>query len=245
MTLISKRVAVVGGVIILYGTVLYLIYRNFPELDADEKQHFKYPRNLDDAKVLGRVLSKYKDEHYYTVLIGVGAIYIVLQSFAIPGSIFLTILSGYLFPFFTALTLVCCCSAGGAAVCYCLSFLVGRKLVATYFPERVAQWQKEIQKHQENLFNYMVVLRVTPVLPNWFINIASPVIGVSITPFFWGTFFGVAPPSMLFIQAGTTLQEMVNANVMWSWKSIIMIIGTTIIAILPVLYRKYTKPKTD
>ena len=50
---------------------------------------------------------------------------------------------------------------------------------------------------------------------------------------------------MLFIQAGTTLQEMVNANMMWSWKSIIMIIGTTIIAILPVLYRKYSKPKTE
>lgn len=30
-----------------------------------------------------------------------------LQSFAIPGSIFLTILSGYLFPFPIALTLVC------------------------------------------------------------------------------------------------------------------------------------------
>lgn len=30
-----------------------------------------------------------------------------LQSFAIPGSIFLTILSGYLFPFPVALALVC------------------------------------------------------------------------------------------------------------------------------------------
>uniref|UniRef100_A0AC34G1Y5 Transmembrane protein 41A n=1 Tax=Panagrolaimus sp. ES5 TaxID=591445 RepID=A0AC34G1Y5_9BILA len=210
MPLVSKRVLVVGTVITLYATVLFTIYRNFPELDADEKQHIKYPRNLDDAKALGKVLSKYKDEHYYTVLIGVGA-----------------------------------CSASGAAVCYCLSYLVGRKLVASYFPERVEQWQKEVQKHQENLFNYMVVLRVTPVLPNWFINIAAPVIDVSLAPFFWGTFFGVAPPSMLFIQAGTTLQEMVNANMMWSWKSIIMIIGTTIIAILPVLYRKYSKPKTD
>uniref|UniRef100_A0A7E4USF5 Transmembrane protein 41B n=1 Tax=Panagrellus redivivus TaxID=6233 RepID=A0A7E4USF5_PANRE len=246
MPLISKRVLVVGSVILLYGAVLYSIYTNFPELDADEKQHFKYPRNLDDAKALGKVLSKYKDQHFYTVLVGVAAIYIVLQSFAIPGSIFLTILSGYLFPFPVALGLVCTCSALGAAVCYCLSYLVGRTLVTTYFPERVAQWQTEIQKHRENLFNYIIVLRITPVLPNWFINIASPVIDVSLTPFFWGTLVGVAPPSMLFIQAGTTLQEMVNANVMWSWTSIITIIVSAIVSLLPVVYRKYAnKAKSE
>ncbi|KAE9553444.1 hypothetical protein FO519_003357 [Halicephalobus sp. NKZ332] len=231
--LVSKRVLIVGSVVLLYGSVLYIIYQNFPELEESERPHLKFPRNLEDAKALGKVLSKYKDQHFYTVFSGIAAVYIVLQSFAIPGSIFLTILSGYLFPFFMALGLVCTCSACGAAVCYCLSYLVGRKLVASYFPERVSGWQQEIQKHRENLFNYIVVLRITPVLPNWFINIASPVIDVSIVPFFWGTFVGVAPPSMLFIQAGTTLQEMVNANIMWSWRNVIMIIVSTIVFLLP------------
>ena len=37
----------------------------------------------------------------------------------------------------------------------------------TFFPQKV-------DKHRNDIFNYMIFLRVTPFLPNWFINIASP-----------------------------------------------------------------------
>ena len=37
---------------------------------------------------------------------------------------------------------------------------------------------------------YIIFLRITPFLPNWFINVASPVIGVRLAPFYWGTFLG-------------------------------------------------------
>jgi hypothetical protein len=99
--------------------------------------------------------------------------------------------------------------------------MLGRKLVMKYLPERVNQWQMQVRicpprnwrsfsaqrylpgfhcndcaiqvaKHRENLLNYIIFLRVTPFLPNWFINIASPVIDVPLAPFFWGTFIGEA-----------------------------------------------------
>lgn len=38
-----------------------------------EKVHMKLPRNIEDAKRLGAVLYRYKDNHYYTVL---GAIFV-------------------------------------------------------------------------------------------------------------------------------------------------------------------------
>lgn len=47
-----------------------------------------------------------------------------------------------------------------------------------------------MEKHKDDIFNYMVFLRVTPFLPNWFINIAAPVINVPIWPFWLGTFLG-------------------------------------------------------
>uniref|UniRef100_A0A914CVI4 Transmembrane protein 41B n=1 Tax=Acrobeloides nanus TaxID=290746 RepID=A0A914CVI4_9BILA len=208
-------------------------------MKPSEKQHFKYPRSIDDAKKLGKVLSRYKEQHFYTVLSGITAVYIMLQSFAIPGSIFLTILSGYLFPFSIALTLVCVCSACGAAVCYYLSYLVGRKLVMKYFPDRISKWQNEVQKQRENLLNYIIFLRVTPILPNWFINIASPVIDVPIKPFFFGTLLGVAPPSFLFIQAGTTLQMMTDANAVWSWSSVAILAFFALLSLAPVFYKRY------
>ncbi|CAJ0963299.1 unnamed protein product, partial [Mesorhabditis belari] len=225
----------------IFGTficLLGIVYYNFPKLDEEDREHFKYPRNLDDAKQLGRVLSHYKDQHYYLVMCGIVVVYVMLQSFAIPGSIFLSILSGYLFPFFIALILVCSCSAIGATVCYLLSFLLGRRLVLHYFPDRVVSWQLEIEKHKEHLFNYIVFLRVTPLLPNWFINIASPVLNVPATPFFWGTFLGVAPPSFLFIQAGATLETMTHTNVAWyEHKIMVAVVYLKSSRLVPLLHR--------
>ncbi|RXG70809.1 Transmembrane protein 41B [Armadillidium vulgare] len=119
----------------------------------------KLPSHIEDAKNIGRVLSS-------------------LQTFAIPGSIFLSILSGFLFRWEVALFLICVCSATGATFCYLLFYLVGRPLVTKYFPTRIKQWQGKIDKHKDNLLFYVIFLRITPFLPNWFINISSPVLNV-------------------------------------------------------------------
>ena len=48
----------------------------------------------------------------------------------------------------------------------------------------------QVQKHKDDLLSYIIFLRITPFLPNWFINISSPVIDVPLLPFFVGTFVG-------------------------------------------------------
>ena len=40
------------------------------------------------------------------------------------------------------------------------------------------------------MLNYIIFLRITPILPNWLINISSPILGVNIVHFFVGTFLG-------------------------------------------------------
>ena len=36
------------------------------------------------------------------------------------------------------------CSAIGASFCYLLSYLVGRKIVKKYIPERAAEWKEKV-----------------------------------------------------------------------------------------------------
>ncbi|XP_077568843.1 transmembrane protein 41B isoform X1 [Stigmatopora nigra] len=194
------------------ASVMYLVYRNFPELQDDEMEKIKIPKDMDDAKALGTVLSKYKDTYYSQVLVAYFATYIFLQTFAIPGSIFLSILSGYLYPFPLALFLVCLCSGLGASFCYLLSYLVGRPVVYKYLTEKAQKWSQQVDKHRDHLINYIIFLRITPFLPNWFINITSPVINVPLGVFFVGTFLGVAPPSFVAINAGTTLYKLTTAE---------------------------------
>ena len=56
---------------------------------------------------------RYKDKYYPEVITGFFCTYLFLQTFAIPGSIFLSIVSGFLFKFPVALFAVCFCSATG------------------------------------------------------------------------------------------------------------------------------------
>ncbi|VDI14613.1 Hypothetical predicted protein [Mytilus galloprovincialis] len=237
---------VILGLIFLTSIVaLGIVYLNFPKVEESEKQHIKLPRDIEDAKRLGNVLSIYKDKFYIQVLGAYFVTYIFLQSFAIPGSIFLSILSGFLFPFPLALFLVCLCSGLGASFCYSLSYLVGKQLVMKYIPQRVTEWQSHVDKHREHLLNYIIFLRITPFLPNWFINITSPVINVPIVPFFVGTFLGVIPPTFIAIQAGTTLHQLTSSSDMLSWTSIGMLALFAVISLLPVVFKKKIQEKLD
>ena len=205
----------------------------------------KLPKNLDDAKELGRVISNYKDDYFIQVIVAFVLTYIFLQSFAIPGSIFLSILSGFLFPFPLALFLVCLCSATGASFCYLLSSVIGKKVVKRFFPERINKWKKQVENHEKDLLSYIMFLRITPFLPNWFINIASPVLNVSLMPFFVGTFVGVAPPSFGFISAGVELYELTTTGDAFSLKSILIVIGSAIVSLLPVFFRRKIRQKIE
>ena len=48
----------------------------------------------------------------------------------------------------------------------------------------------QVDKQRDNLLFYIIFLRITPFLPNWFINITSPIINVTLWPFWLGTFIG-------------------------------------------------------
>ncbi|XP_047218341.1 transmembrane protein 41B [Girardinichthys multiradiatus] len=227
------------------ASVMYLVYKNFPELPDDEMEKIKIPRDMDDAKALGTVLSKYKDTYYTQVLVAYFATYVFLQTFAIPGSIFLSILSGYLYPFPLALFLVCLCSGLGASFCFMLSYLVGRPVVYKYLTERVQKWSQQVDKHRDHLINYIIFLRITPFLPNWFINITSPIINVPLGVFFVGTFLGVAPPSFVAINAGTTLYKLTTAGEAVSWNSLAVLGVLAVLSILPVCFQKKLQQKLE
>jgi len=221
------------------------VYYSFPQMDPSEASLIKFPRDIEDAKKLGEVLSRYKEKYYLEVLGGFFCTYLFLQTFAIPGSIFLSIVSGFLFRFPVALFAVCFCSATGASFCYLLSYLIGRRLVHKYLPERAASWSAKVDSQRGNLLSYIIFLRITPFLPNWFINIVSPVIGVPLLPFWIGSFFGVAPPSFVFIQAGTTLEQLTSSSDAITVESVSLLVIFALLSLLPILLKSRLKAKFE
>jgi len=241
-----KARTAIGLLVLIFAVslaALTAVYFSFPTLDKSEAEHIKFPKDIDDAKQLGLVLSRYKDKFYPEVLGGVFVTYLFLQTFAIPGSIFLSIVSGYLFRFPVALLLICFCSATGASFCYLLSYLAGKPLVHKYLPERAADWSRKVDGQKSNIFSYIVFLRITPFLPNWFINIVSPVIGVRLPPFWLGTFVGVAPPSFIAIQAGSTLQQLTSSLDAFNFQNVALLVLFAFLSILPVFLKNRLKEK--
>uniref|UniRef100_T1GSW7 VTT domain-containing protein n=1 Tax=Megaselia scalaris TaxID=36166 RepID=T1GSW7_MEGSC len=168
-----------------------------------------------------------------------------LQTFAIPGSLFLSILLGFLYKFPVALSLICFSSAFGASLCYLLASVVGRPLILHYCSSRTTTLTNYVNKHKDSLFNLMLFLRITPILPNWLINLCAPVVGVPLYPFVLGTFFGVAPPSVLAIQAGKTLQTMTTASGTFSWTNVAILSASAALAIVPIFFKNKVKNKLE
>ncbi|XP_040567439.1 transmembrane protein 41 homolog [Lepeophtheirus salmonis] len=239
----STKVALTSLILIFltYIGVLIAVYLNLPDINDKEAIHIKFPSNIEEAKSLGMVLSQYSVQYYLQVLIGVTITYLFLQTFAIPGSIFLSIVAGFLFPFYTALIMVCFCSATGALCCYLLSHVIGKCLIQKYIPAKVHDLAREVEKHRDNMFIYILFLRITPLVPNWLINITSPILEVDVIPFWFGTFFGVAPPSIVAIKAGKTLQEMTSTADAFSYQSIILLFLISLLCLLPIGMKKLVR----
>ena len=66
-----------------------------------------------------------------------------------------------------------------------------------------------VSANRSNLFWYMLFLRLTPLIPNWFVNLASPLVGIPYLYFLFASMFGMMPMNFILIQ---TLQSFVKGE---------------------------------
>lgn len=161
---------------------------------------------IGTVRSLWSCTNQYKEEHPVFVLLSFCIVYITLQTFAIPGPIVLSILSGAMYPFLKAQILVAFCATTGASCCFILSYLFGKDLFQRLCPSMIDRFEQkvrgvqsvlssthhttQIKQNQDNLLYYLLFLRITPLLPNWFVNIACPLVGVKFRYFFIATLIG-------------------------------------------------------
>ena len=74
-------------------------------------------------------------------------------------------------------------STVGACACYCLARVAGRSVVHALWPQRLHSFAAEVRRRKQHLLNYIVFLRVTPILPNTFVNVASPIVDMPLSTF--------------------------------------------------------------
>ncbi|CAA3029944.1 uncharacterized membrane protein At4g09580-like [Olea europaea var. sylvestris] len=160
-----------------------------------------------------------------------------MQTFMIPGTIFMSLLAGPLFGV-KGTFLVVFNATAGASCCYFLSKLIGKPIVTWLWPERLRYFQAEIAKRREKLINYMLFLKVTPTLPNLFINLASPIVDIPFHIFFLATVIGLIPASYITVRAGLALGDLKSFKDLYDVKTLVLLFLIGSLLLVPTLLKR-------
>ncbi|XP_011028159.1 PREDICTED: uncharacterized membrane protein At4g09580-like [Populus euphratica] len=221
---------VLGFVLCLLG-----VYLTMP---ASDYSFLKLPRTLEDLQILRDHLETYTIDYTAQVLVGYCVVYIFMQTFMIPGTVFMSLLAGALFGVLKGVALVVFTATAGASSCYFLSKLIGRPLVFSLWPDKLSFFQEQVARRRGGLLNYMLFLRLTPTLPNTFINVASPIVDVPYHIFFLATLIGLIPAAYVTVKAGIALGELQSIGDLYDFNSIATLFLIGIISITPTLMSK-------
>lgn len=200
-------IAATSWLIILTTTLL-------PNSSASQniKDTLKFPGNLEELKLIASSLIKFQLNHPMYVHTLFFSSYLYKQTFAIPGSVFLNLLSGALYGPLKG-TIVCSLlTASGATMCYFLSLISGTEVIMRLWPDKLTQLRSKVDQNKQRLPFFLLSLRLVPVTPNWFINVTSPVLGIPITVFALTAFLGLLPYNYVCVKAGSVLSQLNSVN---------------------------------
>mmetsp|Transcript_27198 Transcript_27198/g.71660 ORF Transcript_27198/g.71660 Transcript_27198/m.71660 type:complete len:308 (+) Transcript_27198:242-1165(+) len=209
-------------IVVLVICSMFLVIRSLPSISTVEKENEKFVWRPTTAAHFNRdkqLLLKYREAHTWRLFLGMSLLYIMLQTFCIPGSgTTLNVLAGCVFhdliphgEFFIALPYAVMCTTIGAVGCYMISFSTAREFVRRRFPGRVSWLQQKISEQNSSFF-FLLSLRVSPLVPAWLLNIAAPLMPFSIWQFVFVTFIGSIPTNALGVQTGALLSKMQSGD---------------------------------
>lgn len=223
------------GVFLVFAIGLFCIYLTMPAADYGK---LKLPRSISDLRILKEHLATYASIYPTKFILGYCSTYIFMQTFMIPGTIFMSLLAGALFGIIKGIFLVVFNATAGASSCYFLSKLIGRPIVYWLWPGKLKLFQSEIAKRRDKLLNYMLFLRITPTLPNLFINLASPIVDVPYPVFFLATVVGLVPASYVTVRAGLALGDLNSVKDLYDFKTLSVLFLIGFISILPTILKR-------
>ncbi|KAI4303326.1 hypothetical protein MLD38_038972 [Melastoma candidum] len=231
----SRELGLACMVILGFAVGFFGVYMTMPPSDYS---FLKMPRSLEDIQILRDNLEGYTSDYTLQVLVGYCMVYIFMQTFMIPGTVFMSLLAGSLFGVFKGVVLVVFAATAGASSCFFLSKLIGRPIVFSLWPDRLNFFQAQVAKRRERLLNYMLFLRVTPTLPNTFINFASPIVDIPYHTFFLATVIGLIPAAYVTVRAGIALGDLQSVKDLYDFQSIATLFFIGVVSITPTLMGK-------
>lgn len=131
-------------------------------------------------------------------------VYALAVSISVPGAIWFTIGSGFLFGPLLGTGVAVIGSTIGATII----FIAVRYAFADWARARFGNWVQRLQDgFSSDAFSYVLILRLIPVLPFFGINIATALLNVPLRAYVLGTLIGVMPLAYVYATVGSTISR--------------------------------------
>lgn len=174
-------------------------------------------------------------------------IYAAAVAVSIPGAVVITVTGGLLFG--TVLGTVLAVS--GAAIGAVLVFLAARSalgplLVSPKLAGRVGPWLERLRPGLErDGFNYVLALRLIPVVPFWLTNLAPALVGMRLAPFALATLIGIIPGGAVFASIGAGIGHVLDRggtpdlSLILSAPVLLPLLALAALSLLPPLWKRW------
>jgi uncharacterized membrane protein YdjX (TVP38/TMEM64 family) len=185
-------------------------------------------------KANSSALAIYVERHYARSLM-IFAVGHVSAAFFIPVTLILTLAGGFLFGGVPGALYGSLFSTFGAT----LAFLFARHLVGHWiqkkFENQLKTFNEEIHRHG---LNYLLVLRVVPLMPAFVINYLSGLSRMSVRRFALITFLGMCPGAFVYSLAGSHLASLETPRDVLSGNVLLGFFLIVLLALLPVIHAR-------
>ena len=202
--------------------------------------------NIEFLKQNRDTLLGWQEQNFTLSAIVFVAVYGIATAISLPGAIWITLFSGFLFGTFSGGLLVLLGATSGATVI----FLAARYAFADFFHAKLGDNIRRMEQGiKENAFSYLLVLRFIPLFPFWLVNLVPAFLGVSLRVYVISTFIGIIPGTFVYASLGSGLGKIIDdggvpdLGAIWKPEFLVPLIGLSVLALLAPLYRRYTAGK--
>jgi uncharacterized membrane protein YdjX (TVP38/TMEM64 family) len=169
------------------------------------------------------------------------AIYALAVAFSLPGGLVMSIAGGFLFgTILGSLYIVIGATVGATAL-----FIIAKSALGDFLRAKAGPWLQKMEAgFRDNALSYLLVLRLVPLFPFFVVNLVPAFLGVPLSTYVIGTFFGIIPGVFVFASVGAGLGsifdkgETFSASGILTPQIVIALIGLAILALIPVVYKK-------
>ncbi|WVF72975.1 hypothetical protein IAT40_007793 [Kwoniella sp. CBS 6097] len=238
--------------VVFTAIVVGTFYFCLPKMDEGDKAVLKLPRSFADLQALNSLFQKYKQRYPLRILACGIVTYLFVQTFTLPGSMYISILFGAAYGIMYGLVLSCLCDSLGSLLCYTLSAILAPPLLTMpFYRARVETWRIKImgdpkkgkQVTWDSVFAFLIVLRIAPFPPHWIANFVAPHLGINAFMFWASCFIGIGPVSVIHVTIGSSLDSMTSAADfhLLSLRNILGLCAVVVAVLIPVGLKRVFK----